>query len=254
MLNTLTFKFWEPFFRVAKIDDGCPVKVVYGCPEGEISILHDDISKAENVLVYGRTGSGKSVFLHVFIKGASMLNTVEDVRFVLADSKMVEFSQYKKSELLLCPIINNGDELLIKINELIDERNKRKELIGDNDFETSRKQNKQNFPYILLVIDEYADIVNEELNKALLELMKDGFKYGIHVILSTQRISERVADIEFFQSFKTIISQANYEEKETRKLIGDYAELKSSGDFLVLRDGELTRTHGLYTSYNDDLS
>lgn len=49
MLNTLTFKFWEPFFRVAKIDDGCPVKVVYGCPEGEISILHDDISKAENV-------------------------------------------------------------------------------------------------------------------------------------------------------------------------------------------------------------
>lgn len=183
-----------------------------------------------------------------------MLNTVEDVRFVLVDSKMVEFSQYKKSELLLCPIINNGDELLIKINEFIDERNKRKELIGDNDFETSRKQNKQNFPYILLVIDEYADIVNKELNKALLELMKDGFKYGIHVILSTQRISERVVDIEFFQSFKTIISQANYEEKETRKLIGDYAELISSGDFLVLRDGELTRTHGLYTSYNDDLS
>lgn len=69
MLNTLTFKFWEPFFRVAKIDDGCPVKVVYGCPEGEISILHDDISKTENVLVYGRTGSGKSVFYMFLLKG-----------------------------------------------------------------------------------------------------------------------------------------------------------------------------------------
>lgn len=69
------------------INDGCPAKVAYGCPEGKTSIIHDDISKAENVLVYGTTRSGKSVFLHVFITGASMLNTVEDTRLVLVDSK-----------------------------------------------------------------------------------------------------------------------------------------------------------------------
>lgn len=91
--------------------------------------------------------------------------------------------------MLLCPIINNGDELLTKIKELINKCHKRKETIGDNDFESSRKQNNRHFQYILLVIDEYADIANKELNNALLELMKDGFKYGIHVILSTQRIS-----------------------------------------------------------------
>jgi len=254
MLDTLTLKFWEPFFRVVKINDGCPVKVVYGCPEGKTSIIHDDVNKVENVLVCGTTGSGKSVFLHVFIKGASMLNTVEDVRLVLVDSKRVEFNQYKNSELLLCPIINNSDELLIRINELIDKRNKRKELIGDNDFEASRRQNNQHFPYILLVIDEYADIANKDLNKALLELMKDGFKYGIHVVLSTQRISGWVADVDFFKSFKTIVCQSNYDEKETRALIGDYVELNGSGDSLILRNGELIRTQGLYTSYNEDLS
>ena len=143
---------------------------------------------------------------------------------------------------------------LTKIKELIDECHKRKEAIGDNDFEVSRKQNNQHFPYILLVIDKYADIANKELNKALLKLINDGFKYGIHIILSTQRVSEWVADIDFFKSFKTIICQANYDEKETRELIGDYVELKSSGDSLVLRYGELTRTQGLYTSYNEDLS
>ena len=254
MLDILTLKFWEPFFRVVKINDGCPVKVVYGCPEGKTSIIHDDISKAENVLVYGTTGSGKSVFLHVFIKGASMLNTVEDVRLVLVDSKRFEFNQYMNSELLICPIINNSDELLAKTKELINECHKRKETIENNDFETSRRQNNWYFPYILLVIDEYADIANKELNNALLELMKDGFKYGIHVILSTQRISGWVADIDFFKSFKTIICQANYDEKETRALIGDYAELNGSGDSLVLRDGETIRTQGLYTSYNEDLS
>ena len=144
-----------------KINDGCPVKVAYGCPEGKTSIIHEDISKAENVLVYGITGSVKLVFLHAFITDASMLNTVEDTRLVLVDSKRVEFNQYKSSELLLCPIINNGDELLTKIKELIIVRRKRKEAIGDNDFEASRKQNNQYFPYILLVIDEYADIANK---------------------------------------------------------------------------------------------
>ena len=82
---------------------------------------------------------------------------------------------------------------------MINERHKRKETIGNNGFETSRRQNNQHFPYILLVIDEYTDIANKELNNALLELMKDGFKYGIHVILSTQRISGWVADIDFFK-------------------------------------------------------
>ena len=84
--------------------------------------------------------------------------------------------------------------------------------------------------------------------------MKEGSKYRIHVVLSTQRISGCVADVDFFKSFKTIVCQSNYDEKETRALIGYYVELNGSGDSLVFRNGELTRTQGLYTSYNEDLS
>lgn len=72
---------------MVKINDGSPVKVVYGCPEGKTSIIHDDISKAENVLVTALQEVENQSFLHVFITGASMLNTVEDARLVLFDSK-----------------------------------------------------------------------------------------------------------------------------------------------------------------------
>lgn len=248
MLEKLNLKYRESLFRTTKINNSCPIKVVYGYSEDKKSLIYDDISKARNVLVYGTTGSGKSVFLHTFIKGVSMFNTIEDVRFVLVDSKIVEFSQYKNNKLLFCPIINDGNELLNRIKELIEECHKRKEIIKDIDFETFRKQNIEHFPYILLVIDEYADLENKELDKTLKELMKEGFNYGIHVFLSTQNISDLKGGINFLKSFKTIICQNNYDEKLTRELLGDYFELNGSGDSVILRDGELVRIQGLYIS------
>ena len=180
MLEKLNVKYRESLFRTTKLNNSCPVKVIYGYSEDKNSLIYDDISKAENVLIYGTTGSGKSVFLHTFIKGVSMFNTTEDVRLVLVDSKIVEFSQYKNNKLLLYRIINDRSELLNRIKELIDECHKRKEIIKNIDFETIRKQNIKHFPYILLIIDEYADLENKELDKVLIELMHDGFKYGIH--------------------------------------------------------------------------
>ena len=250
MIDTLKLKFWEPFFRASKVNGGCPIKVVYGCPEGKTSIIYDDINKAENVLVYGTSGSGKSTFLNVFIKGASMFNTVEDVRLVLVDSKRVEFNQYKDSELLLCPIINNSDDLLTVINRLIDECVRRKELLKNGKFE----EKHQRFPYILLVIDEYTDIANNEINNALTQLMKDGYQYGIHIVLSTQNIGKYVGDIDFFKTFKTVICQANFQGKESYSLIGENCKLNGSGDSIILHNKELTRVQGLWTFYNEDLS
>lgn len=219
MLEKLNLKYRESLFRTTKINNSCPIKVIYGYSEDKESLIYDDISKAENVLVYGTTGSGKSVFLHTFIKGVSMFNTTEDVRLVLVDSKIVEFSQYKNNKLLLYRIINDRSELLNRIKELIEECHSRKEIIKNIDFETYRKQNIKHFPYILLVIDEYADLENKELDKVLIKLMHEGLKYGIHVFLSTQNISELGVGVDFFKSFKTIVCQNNYDEKIDSKII-----------------------------------
>ena len=254
MENTFNLKFWEPFLRVVRIDDYCPVRVLYGIPKDGSPMIHDYIFNAENILVFGTTGSGKTTFLNTFIRGVSHISTVDDVRFVLVDSKRVDFNQYKDDELLLCPIINKTSELIIKIEWLIKEVGRRKEFIRDTKFEDYREQNNKQIPYILVVIDEYADIASPELNLALSNLLKEGHKYGIHVVLSTQSISDYVADINFFKLFKTIVCQSNYDEEKTRELIGDYQQLEGSGDSLVIRNGNLVHIQNLFTPYKEDLT
>lgn len=254
MEDVLTLKFWEPFLRVVRIDNYCPVRVLYGIPKDGSPLIHDYIFGAENILVFGTTGSGKTNFLNTFIRSASHISTVDDVRFVLVDSKRVDFNQYKESELLLYPVINKTSEFISKANLLIEEIERRKELIGETKFAEYREQINKQIPYILVVIDEYVDIANQEANRAVLDLLKEGYKYGVHVILSTQSISDYVADIGFFKSFKTIICQSNFDEERTKELIGDYQELEGSGDSLVLRNSALIHVQNLFTPYKADLT
>lgn len=254
MEDVLTLKFWEPFLRVVRIDNYCPVRVLYGIPKDGSPLIHDYIFDVENILIFGTTGSGKTTFLNTFIRSASHISTVDDVRFVLVDSKRVDFNQYKESELLLYPVINETSEFISKANLLIEEIERRKELIGETKFAEYREQINKQIPYILVVIDEYVDIANQEANRAVLDLLKEGYKYGVHVILSTQSISDYVADNGFFKSFKTIICQSNFDEERTKKLIGDYQQLEGSGDSLVLRNGALIHVQNLFTPYKADLT
>ena len=179
----------------------------------------DDMNKAENILVYGTTGSGKSTFHHTFIKGVTTSNKTNNVKLLLVDSKKIEFNRYENSTFLLSPIIHNREELLSKINELINECQRGKETIRNSGFDPQKSENCTQFPYILLIIDEFVEITSKIVNNYLLELLKEGYRYKIHVILSTQSIGEGVAEIDFFKAFKTIICQRNHEEKETRLLM-----------------------------------
>lgn len=95
-------------------------------PKDGSPLIHDYIFDAENILVFGTTGSGKTTFLNTFIRSVSHISTVDDVRFVLVDSKRVDFNQYKESELLLYPVINEASEFISKANLLIEEIEKKK--------------------------------------------------------------------------------------------------------------------------------
>lgn len=227
---------------------------MYGIPKDGSLLIHDCIFNAENILVFGTTESGKTTFLNTFIRSASHISTVDDVRFVLVDSKRVDYYQYKESELLIYLVISETSEFISNVNLLIEEIERRKELIGETKFVEYREQINKQIPYILVVIDEYIDIANQEANRAALDLLKEGYKYGVRVILSTQSISDYVADIGFFKSFKTIICQSNFDEEKLKELIGDYQELECSGDSLVLRNGALIHVQNLFTPYKADLT
>ena len=221
----------KSFYRALKRHNENLIKVIYGTMEGKTSLSFDDIETVKNLLIYGTTGSGKTMFLNVFIEGTSYINTEKDVRLVLVDSKKAGFCKYNDNKLLLCPIINDRNEFINIINELLIECDKRKE----NNIKAHR---------IILVVDEYADIASEETNNALAKILEVGYKYGIHVLLSTQRITSAIASIDFFKKFNIVICQKNYDEKETKELIGEYHELNGRGDSIMLRNGRLFRFIG----------
>ena len=253
MLEKANLKYWAPFLAASKDRYESPVSVIYGLPDGKAPLMYDEIIDAKNVLVYGSTGSGKSMFLHVLIQAASLANTVVDVRLVLVDPTKTEFHQYRHNELLLCPIISEQSALLSKIHDLMEECERRETLFGDKDFELAREESAEGLPYILLVIDEYADIASPAINEALSGLLQVGHRFGIHVALSTQSIRQQVAETRFFKQFKTIVSLCNEEKAETSALLNDYAELEGGGDSLVSRGGRLSRVQGLFTSGEENL-
>ena len=210
----------KSFYRSRKAKKLNLVWVVYGSEEGKTSTVCNDIKDTGNILVYGTTGSGKSMFLHTFLEGVSTVCANSDARFVLVDSKKIEFNKYKDNRLLLCPIIHDKNTLVKHVNELLEECDKRKE-------------GNKILPNILLVIDEYADIACKETNDALARLLPIGNKYGIYVLLSTQSVKSSVASLDFFKLFNTIICQKTFDVEETKELIGEYVELKGKGDSIV---------------------
>ena len=254
MEEKLTLKYWDDiFFRLNKANEGCPVNVVYGLEEDKDGLKYDTILDAENVLVCGTTGSGKSVFLHTFIKGVMMYNTVDDLRFILVDPKRVEFSGYKNSPLLFphLPIIHNQKELIKTLKKVVAWVENRKKDIGDTNFEQYRKEHNNHYKYLLLVIDEYADISygdNGEIENLLQQILKEGYKYGVHVLLSSQSL---LLKDETIKLFKTKVCQMMFDDENMKRLAGECFELKGCGDSLVIRGNEKIRVQNLYACYKD---
>lgn len=246
MNDIVTFKYWKPFLEEGAEKNDSSIKVIYGVPTGGSLLLTENISQTENVLIYGATGSGKSNFLHTFIKGNMLTTSSRDMSLVLVDAKRVELSCYKDSEYLYCPIVKNEEDFLKTINNILIEAHKREELLKGNDFSLIG-----NLPRIIMIIDEYADLINEEINEAMSTLLKVGHRVGIHVILATQRVNKLISKINLVDKFKTVICLANCDDKLTRKLFGVIYKLDGFGDSLIRYQGKIIRCQELYMTFND---
>jgi S-DNA-T family DNA segregation ATPase FtsK/SpoIIIE len=172
-----------------------------------------DLAKAPHMLIAGTTGSGKSVTIHTIITGLLYRNAPEHLRFIMIDPKRVELTLYNGIPHLLTPVITDPKKAILSLKWAAKEMERRynilelckardinsyhkslEEKLAKNKEENS-SDSKESMPYIVIIIDELADIMTaypRELEAAIVRLAQMSRAVGIHIILSTQRPSVEI--------------------------------------------------------------
>ncbi|MEI6791043.1 MAG: DNA translocase FtsK, partial [Myxococcaceae bacterium] len=219
-----------------------------------------NLADMPHVLIAGTTGSGKSVCLNAMICSILYRATPQDVRFLMIDPKMLELSIYEGiPHLLLPPIIDSkkaAHALKWAVKEM-DRRYEQMNQVGVRDIAgyNEKVDASQKMPFIVVVVDEYADLVivaGKDVEGYIMRLAQKARAAGIHVMLATQRPSVDVITgvikanfpvrmgfrLSASQDSKTIINRSGAE-----KLLG-------KGDMLMIPPGssDVIRVHGAFIS------
>jgi len=226
-----------------------------------------DLTNMPHLLIAGATGQGKSVGINAILTSILYKKHPSQVKFVLVDPKKIELSIYSKIErhyLAKLPesedaIIIENDKVINTLNSLCREMDKRYELLKDamtrniKEYNTkfiSRKLNPENghifLPYIVLVIDEFADLImtaGKEVETPLARLAQLSRAVGIHLIIATQRPSVNVITGLIKANFPARIAFRVTSKIDSRTILdtGGAEQLIGRGDLLFSQSNVLTR-------------
>lgn len=240
-----------------------------------------DLAKMPHCLVAGTTGSGKSVGINAMILSLLYKADPKDVRLLLIDPKMLEMSVYEGIPHLLAPVVTDmkhaanglnwcvaemekryklmskmGVRNLAGYNTKIDEAKARGEIIG-NPFSLTPEQPEplDRLPYIVVVIDELADlmmVVGKKIEELIARLAQKARAAGIHLILATQRPSVDVITGLIKANIPTRISFQVSSKIDSRTILDQMGaeSLLGMGDMLYMPSGTgfPVRVHGAFVS------
>ncbi len=204
-----------------------------------------DLKIMPHLLIAGATGSGKTVCLNSLITGILYKASPDEVKFLMIDPKRVELVIYNDIPHLILPVITDVKEAVTSLKWLIKEMDRRYHLFAETkvrNIETYNQESEEKLPYIVVVVDELADlmlIARNEIENSIIRLTALSRAAGIHLILATQRPSVNVitgiikANLPCriaFQVSSKFDSQTILDSKGAEKLLG-------RGDLLFIPPG-----------------
>ncbi len=155
-----------------------------------------DLSKMPHLLIAGATGSGKSVMINSFLLSLLYRNSPSDLKLILVDPKHVELTPYNDIPHLLTPVITEPEKCISALKWATAEMDRRYNALSEarkrNIAEYNLVKKEEGMPYIVIVIDELADLMMlaaRDVESLIVRLAQKARAVGIHLVLATQRPS-----------------------------------------------------------------
>ena len=243
------------------LNDGNPLNVVLGVNISGTPV-YLDIPKMPHGLIAGSTGSGKSVCINAIIASILYKAHPDDVKLVLIDPKRVEFSRYSKIPHLASPIITEPKMANAALKWVVDEMENRYrlfEVTGVTKYteyveEESQDARLKHIPYIVVIIDELADLMmtsGPEVEESIMRITQKARAAGIHLIVATQRPSTDIVSGTIKTNIPTRIAFRVNKAVDSNIIIDHVGaeKLLGNGDMLYTDDmGVENRIQGAYIS------
>ncbi len=226
-----------------------------------------DVIKAPHLLIAGSTGSGKSVCVNSLICSVLYRRSPKQVRMILVDPKIVELNIYNGIPHLLTPVITEAKRTLKALDFCLYEMDRRykllqginvRNIIGYNEKIESSNLARERLPYILVVIDEFADLmhlVGKDMESKVSRLAAMSRAVGIHLVLATQRPSVDVITGVIKNNIPTRIAFAVTSTTDSRIILDEQGadKLLGKGDMLYMSSSNPAseRIQGSFLSDNE---
>jgi S-DNA-T family DNA segregation ATPase FtsK/SpoIIIE len=240
-----------------------------------------DLAEMPHLLIAGATGSGKTVCMNSILAGLLLARTPDQMRLMLIDPKIVEFSSYNNLPHLVVPVITDPKKVALGLRWAINEMEKRYKLFAkvgvrniksfnsrpiarqgelfDAEFPPAEQPAEEKIPdrvpYIVIVVDELADLMivaQAEIENQIARLAQLSRAVGIHMIIATQRPSVNVITGTIKANFPARISFQVAQKVDSRTILDAAGadKLLGKGDMLFLPPGspKLIRAQGALTT------
>jgi S-DNA-T family DNA segregation ATPase FtsK/SpoIIIE len=227
--------------------------------------VYCDLARMPHLLIAGTTGSGKSGCINAILTSILLRATPDQVRLILVDPKRIELNHYESIPHLLTPVVSSPKEASAVLLNVVTEMERRYERLAQvrarglpEANRAFRKRGEQELPYLLVVIDELADLMMvspQDVEDAIIRLAQKSRAVGIHLVLATQRPSVDVITGMIKANVPSRIAFAVSSQTDSRVILDSNGaeSLLGQGDMLYkpLGTSRLQRLQGAYVTEDE---